>query len=321
MKIANLFLMTVLVFFVSATSLAQSVNHQDFTLLKDVEYGTGRVMLPQEANKALLLDIYLPNEQNAKNLINSEGLRPGFFIIHGGGFNKGTKAQSSLVKIAKTMARKGYVVASIDYRVGPENPIISDEFAALLQSSKKQKSKPVDKEKAIAALEDSLKAFRWFTQNAHIHGVDTNRIAVLGGSAGSDTAINLAYRLSDFSIERPDIAAVIDLWGGLTFNDESTLMKAGDPPLFIYHGTEDPLRDIDDAKRLYSSAQKAGVAVEFHPIDKAGHSFGRTKLFSGKTKDGSLFIDRMYAFIDKALNNPQDLVDSLCLGTGNHCSK
>lgn len=321
MQIFYTILTMALVCLTHTTAQAQSINDKEFTLLKDVEYGKGRVTQPQEIDKSLLLDIYLPGSENSTKLANSQGLRPGFFIIHGGGFNQGTKSQAALVKMAKDMVNKGYVVASIDYRVGPQGPVLSDAFLPVLAAAETQKSKPSDKIKAIAALEDSLKALHWFTKNAENYAIDTNRIAILGSSAGSDTAINLAYRLNDFSIERPKIAAVVNLWGGLTFNDSRTIIKAGDPPLFIYHGTDDPLRAIEDAKRLYTSARMAGVTVEFHPIDKAGHSFGNTKLFSAKTSDGTLFINRLYSFIDSALNNPPNLTKDLCLGTGNHCPK
>src|SRR5690606_24274653 len=58
----------------------------------------------------LKLDLYEPENDS----LNKRGL---FVIVHGGGFNSGIRNSKSLINLAENVAKKGYVVASIDYRL------------------------------------------------------------------------------------------------------------------------------------------------------------------------------------------------------------
>ncbi|MFF1816421.1 alpha/beta hydrolase [Kribbella sp. NPDC058245] len=88
----------------------------------------------------------------------AEGARPGFLYIHGGGFVMGDPemTEQSAVDIA---AEAGAVVVSPDYRLAPDHPF-------------------------PAGLEDCYATLEWFVANAAELGVDPDRIAVGGASAG-----------------------------------------------------------------------------------------------------------------------------------------
>src|SRR5581483_10408367 len=99
-------------------------------------------------------------------------------IVHGGGFVAGDSTNSAMVRMANAFARRGYVAASINYRLlgdgdcARENPPSQACFDA-----------------AIAAQHDAQAAVRWFRAHAGTYGVDPTRVAIGGGSAGAVTAL------------------------------------------------------------------------------------------------------------------------------------
>lgn len=107
----------------------------------------------QLTNRLLLVDVFYPKK--------IKKLKPAVILIFGGGWQSGDKSHNHT--IAKYLANSGYVALSVEYR-------LSDE--------------------AIypAALYDIKDAIKWTKQNAIKFGVDTNKIAILGCSAGAQLA-------------------------------------------------------------------------------------------------------------------------------------
>lgn len=96
-----------------------------------------------------------------------------FLHIHGGGFTLGTiDAIYNDAKCAYICANSGCVVATVDYRLAPEFPY-------------------------PAAPEDCYAALLWVGEHADELGVDPNRIAVGGESAGGNLAAALALMARD----------------------------------------------------------------------------------------------------------------------------
>ena len=91
--------------------------------------------------------------------------------FHGGGFVIGSiDTHDTLCR--QLCERSGHAVLSVDYRLAPEHPF-------------------------PAAFEDSLRATRWAHANAHTLGIDPERIAVAGDSAGGQLAAVVALALRD----------------------------------------------------------------------------------------------------------------------------
>jgi hypothetical protein len=77
----------------------------------NILYGTNAYTYNPGSEKNLFLDLYEPQGDTASE-------RVLIIIAHEGGFISGTKTDNECVDYANRMAKKGYVVASIDYRTG-----------------------------------------------------------------------------------------------------------------------------------------------------------------------------------------------------------
>jgi acetyl esterase/lipase len=91
--------------------------------------------------------------------------------LHGGGMIVGSPQLEQMThgRLAREL---GAVVVSPDYRLAPENPF-------------------------PAALDDCMATLQWMRQNADDLGIDVDRIAVVGRSAGGGLAAAVAQRCHD----------------------------------------------------------------------------------------------------------------------------
>ncbi|MFF3377863.1 alpha/beta hydrolase [Streptomyces sp. NPDC002680] len=97
--------------------------------------------------------------------------------VHGGGYVIGDALQDEVFCSATAQAL-GIVVVSANYRLAPEHPF-------------------------PAALDDAFAAWEWLGKSAGSLGIDRERVAVGGGSAGAGIAACLVQRLHDAGGVRP----------------------------------------------------------------------------------------------------------------------
>lgn len=106
--------------------------------------------------------------------------KPLILLIHGGGFSAGTPALMD--SVATEFARRGYLTASINYRLGFQGPTLTC---------------PMDTSELIRAwyraTQDAKSAVRWFKERHDLFGIDTNLIFAGGWSAGGYTLSGLAW--------------------------------------------------------------------------------------------------------------------------------
>ena len=267
-------------------------------------YGQGDVLVDGKPTpKDLLLDLYQP-------IGAPPGLRPVLLAIHGGGFVMGSRTHKGIVNIANGLAARGYVVAAVEYRLAPEHPVPSprvqglaalvepidmSEVAASLELSEAQYKAAVP-----AAMEDALSALTWLADQAELRSFDRSRLVVLGSSAGAFTTLYTVYHANEFGLATPGAAAVVDLWGGFGFSSDATALEAGEPPIFIVHGTEDELVPFALSEAVAARARAVGVRYEFYPLVGYGHGFAAIDVMT-VTVDGQTIFERMVRFLDSVL--------------------
>ena len=122
------------------------------------------------------MDIYIPDGDTATN-------RPVIIYMHGGSFYAGDKSSIDCVDFCETMARRGYVTASLNYR-------LASNIVGFLTSNETQY------ETVLKAVYDAKAAVRYFRKeytNGNQYGIDPNTIFAGGYSAGGVIAIHQAY--------------------------------------------------------------------------------------------------------------------------------
>ena len=262
-----------------------------------IVYGDGRVNQPEPGRARLLLDLYRP-ETTARRP------RPAVVLIHGGGFRAGSRSQPDLVRIARGLVRGGVVVASIDYRLTPQDPVASRRVARVAAVAP---DLPVFGG-MVAAVDDTLTALDWLRDRdrAARLGVDRGRIGLVGGSAGAITAGHVAYALDDIGVAAPRIRFVGDLWGGLFLTapgarSGAAQLERGEAALFAVHGSGDRTVPVDLDDALVDRARSVGVRAEYHRIAGAGHGFGATGFFTRDVAGSETAYERLLRFARAAL--------------------
>lgn len=274
-----------------------------------VVYGQGQVGAPAPGAKNLLLDLYRPVGAEAT------GQRsPALLIIHGGGFVGGSRTQGELVSIARAMAARGFVAMSIDYRLVPDRPEPSTRVASLRGPATAGTIGPdlAQRTAAVAAIDDALTAVDWLRANASRLNVDPSRIGLLGGSAGAVTAVHLGYVLDDYGVAASPFGFVVDLWGASTIpaNDPvaaANHLEAGEPPLFVIHGTSDPTVPFAASELLVARARDQRLAHEFYPVVGAGHGFDGVDIFRLQASPGVTLFERMVEWMVRTVRGQRSV--------------
>ncbi|MFN8310840.1 MAG: T9SS type A sorting domain-containing protein [Chitinophagales bacterium] len=146
--------------------------------IKDVQYGSNLSTQDGTTMINLVMDIYVPKNDTMAH-------RPLIVYAHGGSFIGGTKRDDDMIYYCSEMAARGYVCASISYRL---------QSALALANAATAKEKMV--KEVIAAAQDGKAAVRFFRKDAatsDTYKIDPNQIFFGGTSAGAVLGIHLAY--------------------------------------------------------------------------------------------------------------------------------
>lgn len=207
---------------------------------RDQIYGSNTNWLGE--NVQLGMDVYLPEGAIDDS---SEKKYPFLLYIHGGGFHTGDK--STAEGFARLMNEKGYVVASINYRLGwthDENNFCAGDTLEGRQA-------------VYRALQDARAALRYSVANAEKFKIDTNWIFVGGASAGGVTSLAVSYITPENAelifpgyaetmgpldatnslTNQFTIQGISSMWGALS--DISIITPSNAKPTIFFHGMKD----------------------------------------------------------------------------------
>jgi acetyl esterase/lipase len=222
--------------------------------------------------RKLHLDVFYPENENEKY--------PAVLLIHGGGWRTGDR--SLMVPLAQQLTKRGYVAATVEYRLSLEAPY-------------------------PAAVHDLKAAVRWLRAHAEDFSIDTGKIAAFGTSAGGQLAALLGTTNGMKKLEGEGpysnyssaVQAIVDVDGVLAFKhpeseegtmagewlggsyeevpenwEEASALTHTDentpPVLFIsssfprFHAGKNDMIKILEANNIYSEA---------HTIPDSPHSF------------------------------------------------
>ena len=185
--------------------------------------------------------------------------RPLIIFAFGGGFVQGKR--QDMLSFCQTFAKKGYVTATIDYRLY--------NFFVLGNPDSLKISPTI-----VQASQDMKAAIRYFykdAQTSNTFKIDTNNIIIGGVSAGAITAM-LAAQLDATDPIAPWLKAIVDKEGGLegasgnpgysskvhgVINMSGALyqkewLDKSDVPFISYHGTIDKTVAYGYGKNVYN---------------------------------------------------------------------
>lgn len=216
-------------------------------------------------------------------------------FVHGGGWHSGAPEDYRFV--ARTLGEAGFATALVGYRLVPEG-----RFPAMLQ--------------------DTASAIAWVRERAAAVGVQSDRIALAGHSAGAYNVLMMTLDpqwLTDAGVDAASIGGVVSMAGPADFypftsdSARNALGHVDDPqqtqpiafahdgaaPLLLMHGTADTVVRVRNARRLATAMDKAGGRVERIDFDGMGHAgiiMGLSKPFA---QDG-IVRDPMIEFLRAA---------------------
>lgn len=264
-------------------------------------------------NPAQRLDLLLPVKRATDKPL------PVIVFIHGGGWQGGSKA-GGRGQVARFVESGEYAGASVEYRLSGEA-------------------------QWPAQIHDCKAAIRWIKAHAKEHGLDADKIAVWGSSAGghlvamlgvSGDVPELEGTLGKHTDQTSRVTCVADWFGPtnlLTMGDFSsridhnaadspeskliggaiqenkdkarnasplTWVSSGDAPVFIAHGTADPLVPYNQTETFEAALKKVNVPVFVQTIEEGQHG----------GFDGPVLTARVKAFFDKHLRGVDAVIET-----------
>ena len=219
------------------------------------------------------LSIYLPKPELANGTA---------VIICPGGSYSGVWMKIQGTDVAKKMNEKGVAAFVLKYRI-PDNKTMND--------------------KSIGPLQDAQQAIKVVRERADEWKIDTNKIGIMGFSAGGHLAATAGTHFNRSFIEnlrntslRPDfmilVYPVISFNNSITHQDSKENLIGKDPqdslvdyysnemhvnkqtpPTFLIHGEDDQLVTVKNSINFYLSLLQFSVPAGMHIFPKGEHGF------------------------------------------------
>lgn len=216
--------------------------------------------------------------------------KPAIVFFFGGGWTSGTPAQFE--NQARHFAKRGMIAITADYRV-----------------KSRQNAKPVD------CVSDAKSAVAWVRINAARLGIDPQKIAAAGGSAGGHIAACTGTVSGFGSDERPNAMilfnpactlAPIEGWEPKGFGARVSATRLGaepaaispshhigphTPPTLILHGKNDTTVPYASVEAFEKQMQKAKRPCKLVGYEGEGHGFfNRGKAYSATLAEADRFL-------------------------------
>lgn len=193
-------------------------------------------------------------------------------VAPGGGFRWLSMGNEGW-EVAEALAKQGIAAFVLKYRLHPTPESLEDFKAwmnrprpapAVSSDTSQGETPPRPQQRDLSdQLEDAEAAYDMILKRAEEWGVDTDRIGMIGFSAGAGLTMH-----STLNSQTMDLAFIGPIYGGMG----PVEVPENAPPMFNVIATDDFLfRGQFD---VIDSWYKAGIPVEFHLYQNGGHGFG-----------------------------------------------
>lgn len=249
--------------------IPNAIENQEFNekeVIKDaVVTGLEQVSVPT-------LTVFKPENPNGTAIV----------ICPGGGYHH-LSINKEGYKVARWLNTLGVTAFVLKYRL-PNDAIMED--------------------KRIGPLQDAQEAMRYVRRNSEAYQIHSDKIGVLGFSAGGHLAASVStqydkevYKVEDNTSARPDflilIYPVISMDESITHNgsrkkllgespsnedieaySNETHINSDTPKTFLVHATDDKSVPVENSIRYYLGLKENDVPSEMHIYETGGHGFG-----------------------------------------------
>jgi acetyl esterase/lipase len=226
--------------------------------------GVEHMVYKEASGSKLVLNVFYPEGHDTK-----KDKRPAIVFFFGGGWSGGNPAQ--FAPHCEYLASRGMVAMSADYRV-----------------RSRQGTPPFE------CVKDGKSAIRWIRQNAKKLGIDPERLAAGGGSAGGHVAAaigtvpGLEEEGEDLSISsKPDALVLFNPvydngpkgYGHSRVADRYKEIspihniRKGTPPAIVFLGDQDSLIPVSTAEKYKALMEKVGSRSDLHVYAGQPHGF------------------------------------------------
>ena len=208
-------------------------------------------------------------------------------ICPGGGFYA-LSINSEGYDVAEWLVKKGVTCFVLKYRLAhtPGN----DPTEELNRVMGTKEFETVTAKVIPLAIADGKAAITWVRKHAAEYKLISNRIGIMGFSAGGTVAASSLYNYN--ADNKPDFAAPVYPF----FPKEMQGTIAIDaPPVFITAATDDQLGLAPQSVELYNSWMNAKKPAELHMYARGGHGFGMRK----QNLPSDQWIDRLGEWLDQ----------------------
>jgi acetyl esterase len=220
---------------------------------------------------------------------------PLLVYFHGGGFIAGGLASHDGT-VRELTVRTGCVSVAVDYRLAPEHPF-------------------------PAAVEDCIRALHWAVDNADTLGIDPNRVAIGGDSAGGNLAACVAIANRDRSgpalVAQVLVYPVVDpacASASMVRNGAGYLLTA-DSMRFMWHSylgddahRSDPRANPLAATTLAGLPPATVITAEYDPLCDEGEAYARALAAAGVPVTWSHYAGQVHGFFSMYALAPQAAV-------------
>lgn len=325
----SLFLQILFAFVVASPFAADAAANPvlGYEVETDVVFGTGRVIVDgRETERNLELDVYTPTGPH------DGGARPAVILVHGGAFHRGGRRQppfreagavhSRMEDYARLLTPLGYVCFVIEYRLALELPqtdmqpgtgnllpldeVVDSSALARTNHARQEMglSALADDERivlwdaAMAGAEDTAKAVAHVRAHADRYGIDPDKIAVGGHSAGGGNAMNVAIGLN------LPVAAAFPLSPPASMFDLVEVMKHRDsPPILMAISQNDVALTLETAPRTIATLRDAGADAHLVWVPGFAHFYPTGAVTLGDDGTRTSLGERITAFLELHLKN------------------